>query len=62
MPDRYDIHLRRIEIAWEIAKQRLASTNVYRESSEDYEAALKRELRTVWRIVSDTFPTRLSDD
>ena len=61
MGDSYDIHVRKIEIAWEIASAALAedkaqhpcSTGAF--GSEQYLKKAREHLKAAWSIVDTTF-------
>ena len=58
MGDRWDFHLRKLDIAWEITKQRLPASKaeLSGKSNEDFQAIVKEALEASWRMVSDAFP------
>ena len=58
MGDKWDYHLRKIEIAWEIARKRLDTKSHAWDTvnDENFDRQVADILASAWRIVNDTFP------
>lgn len=57
MTDKWDYQLRRVEIAWEIAKIRIeANAPRATRSRENYKRMVAEALMDAWEVVDDTFP------
>ena len=56
MGDKWDYHIRKVEMAWEIAKTRIAWFDVRQQAKGDYEAEVKDALTKAWQAVNASFP------
>ena len=58
MGDRYDVHLRKTEMAWELAQAALKIDQVAGIDSAAYLEKATEHLRTAWTLVDEQLPTR----
>ena len=56
MGDKWDYHLRKVEIAWEIAKTRISWFDTRERAQGDYEKEVKDALKQAWLAVNSSFP------
>lgn len=56
MSDRWDFHLRKVDIAWEIAQKRIAWFDIRDRSPQEYEAEVEEALCKAWAAVNTSFP------
>ena len=61
MSDRFDVHLRKTEIAWELAQAALEidrdPDKIVRINSAQFLEKATKHLRTAWTLVDELFPT-----
>ena len=61
MSDRYDVHLRKTEMAWELAQAALKIDQMVGLDSATYLEKATEHLRTAWTLVDEQLPTRPKD-